>query len=106
MTLIAEQLLDIADSSEKVPVRLFSPERWADDGWTCRFEIGSPIDVALDVHGVSSLQALALCLKGVSATLYGSDLFREGRLGVWGEFNGYLGIPAPGIFADIAPHTF
>lgn len=30
----------------------------------------------------------------------------EGRPGVWGEFNGYLGIPAPGTFADIAPAHF
>ena len=44
--------------------------------------------------------------KGLSATLYSTDLYRNGQLGAWGAFDGYLGIPAPGIFSDIAPETF
>lgn len=106
MTIIAEQLLDLSYCDDKVAVRLFCPQQRDESTWICRFEIGAPIDVALDVHGTSSLQALALSLKGLSATLYSSDLYRNGQLGAWGEFNGYLGIPAPGIFADIAPETF
>lgn len=106
MTVIAEQFLDVANSTEKVAVRLFRPEQRDTSTWVCRFEISGAIEAALDVHGVSSLQALALSLKGLSANLYGSDLYRDGRLGAWGEFNGYLGVPTPGIFSDITPHTF
>jgi hypothetical protein len=106
MTVIAEQFLDLSYSDEKVAVRLFCPQRQGESTWVCRFEIGAPISVALDIEGTSSLQALALALKGLSATLYSTELYRNRQLGAWGEFNGYLGIPAPGIFADIAPETF
>lgn len=107
MTVVAELTLDLANSGEKVSVRLFSPKpRTPESGWICRFEISEPIGWSLDVHGVSSLQALALALKGLSAALYGSDLYRKGRLGVYGEFGGYLGIPAPNLFLDEAPYPF
>jgi hypothetical protein len=106
MTIIAEQFLDLAYSDEKVAVRLLAPRRQDESTWICRFEISAPIDVALDIQGTSSLQALALSLKSLSATLYSTELYRSGQLGAWGEFNGHLGIPAPGIFADIAPEIF
>ena len=106
MTIIAEQHLDLSYCDDKVVVRLFLPKQTDESTWVCRFEIGAPIDVSLDVHGTSSLQALALSLKGLSATLYSTDLYRNGQLGAWGAFDGYLGIPAPGTFSDIAPETF
>lgn len=106
MTVIAEQLLDLSFTSDKVPVRLFAPEQRDEEMWVCRFEIGAPINESLDAQGVSSLQALALALKSLSAALYSTELFKSGQLGAFGEFNGYLGIPAPGIFKDIAPFTF
>lgn len=106
MNIIAEQSLDLSYCDDKVIVRLFCPMQKDGSTWICRFEAGHPINVKLDVEGTSSLQALALSLKGLSATLYGSDQYRNGQLGAWGAFDGYLGIPAPGIFADIAPETF
>lgn len=107
MTVIAELPLDLAHTSDTMMVRLFAPEkRQGSLGWICRFEIGSPIGQALDVHGESSLQALSLALKGLSATLYGSDLYKTGQLGLYGEFGGYLGVPAPNVFLDEAPYPF
>lgn len=105
MTVIAELVLDLADSATGVPVRLFAPEQ-RERSWTCRFEVGHPIDHSLDVHGESSLQALALALKGLSAILYGSEIYRRGELGLYGEFKGFLGIPAPNVFQDEAPYPF
>jgi hypothetical protein len=106
MTVIAEHLLDLSYSEAKVSARLFHPQQKDESTWVCRFEVGAPIAAALDVEGTSSLQALALSLKGLAATLYSSDAYRNGQLGAWGNFDGYLGIPAPGIFADVAPETF
>jgi hypothetical protein len=106
MTVVAEQLLDLLGSEDKVVARLFSPVQKDESTWTCRFEIGAPINEALDVHGVSGLQALALALRNLSAALYSTDLYKNGQLGSHGEFGGYLGIPAPGEFRDVAPYTF
>ncbi len=52
------------------------------------------------------MQALALALKGLSSALYGSEAYSAGQLGLYGEFGGYLGIPAPSIFLDEAPFPF
>lgn len=105
MTAIAEQLLDLSYTSEKILVRLHAPEQ-GDESWICRFGIGDPIGHSLDVHGSSSLQALALAISALSAALYGNDLYRTGRLGAFGAFGGYLGIPAPDVFLDEAPYPF
>ena len=88
-------------------VRLFVPE-WRGNGaeWVCRFEIGAPISHAMDIHGTTSLQALALALKGLSTDLYGSGIYRDGELGIHGELGGYLAIPAPNVFLDVAPFPF
>ena len=107
MTPIAELDLDLADTSDKVRVRLFAPVAGAGPApWTCRFEIGEPFDVSKDIVGETSFQALALALKGLSAVLYGSDIYKDGRLGVFGEFGGYLTIPAPNVMLDAAPFPF
>jgi hypothetical protein len=103
---VAEQLLDLLGSDQKVSVRLFRPEQRDAETWTCRFEIGAPISRALNVSGESSLQALALAVFGLSASLYSTDLFRDGQLGAFGAFDGFLGIPAPSSYKDIARHTF
>lgn len=107
MNVIADLDLDLADTSDKVTVKLFAPEvREKTQSWVCHFEIGEPISKSLDVHGASSLQAIALALKGISAILYSTDLYRSGKLGVFGEFGGYLSIPAPNFFLDEAPYPF
>jgi hypothetical protein len=105
MTVMAEQHLDLAGTSETVLVRLYAPEEGA-KSWICRFEIGSPIDHVMDIHGASGLQALALALSALSAVLYSTDLYRTGQLGAFGAFGGYLGIPAPNVFLDEAPYPF
>ncbi|WP_148216897.1 DUF6968 family protein [Phenylobacterium zucineum] len=105
MTIIAELALDFAESGDAVPVRLFAPEK-RERSWVCRYEIGDRIDHGLDVHGESSLQALALAMKALSAALYGSAAYRNGKLGLYGQFGGYLGIPAPNVFLDEAPYPF
>lgn len=107
MTCIAEHVLDIQNDTQKVIVRLHAPRRKGDQGtWTCRFETGGGIEAALDVEGETSLQALSLALKGLAAVLYGSDLYQSGRLGLFGDFGGYLGVPAPKIFLKEAPYPF
>jgi len=103
MTIIAELALDFADSGDAVPVRLFAPEK-RERSWVCRYEIADPIDHCLD--GESSLQALALAMKALSAALYGSAAYSSGKLGLYGQFGGYLGIPAPNVFLDEAPYPF
>ncbi len=107
MTSIAELTLDTEDADGGVRARLHAPTRQSDAGaWVCRFEIEGGIEAALDVEGESSLQALALALTGLSAVLYGSDLYRSGRLGLYRDFGGYLGVPAPSVFLDEAPYPF
>jgi hypothetical protein len=106
VTVIVQESFDIRNSGRKLVVRLFQPQQAKAEVWVCRFEVEHPINAALDVHGVSALQALALALKGLSATLYGSDLYRRGELGAFGEFGGYLGIPAPSSYSDFAPYEF
>ncbi|MBS0331495.1 MAG: hypothetical protein JSS35_01885, partial [Proteobacteria bacterium] len=76
------------------------------EDWACVFEIDQPISVRQAVFGVSSLQALTLALKTMSAYLYGSDLYERGELGIYGQFGGSLSIPAPKEMLDIAPFPF
>jgi hypothetical protein len=106
MNIIAEQQLDLRDSEAKVVVRLFAPEQKGQDLWVCRHEIGEPIGEMLETEGVTSLQALALAVKGLSAALYSHPLYREGRLGAFGEFGDYLGLPAPAQYQRFAPFPF
>jgi hypothetical protein len=55
----------------------------------------NPLDVERKIYGVSSQQALTLGVKTLSAYLYGSDLYKIGEPGVYGQFGGSLSIPAP-----------
>jgi len=52
------------------------------------------------------MQALALALSALSVTLYCSEEYRSGTLGIFGEFGGYLSIPAPQVALDEAPYPF
>lgn len=74
--------------------------------WKCRLEIEAPFSVGQDVFGESSLQALALALKVLASHLYGSPLYAQKKLGAFGEFGGYLGLPAPKEFLGKAPFPF
>lgn len=107
MIVIAELPLELAGSKEHLTARLFAPEKLDDGpGWRCRYEIGEPIGCGRDIYGEWSLQALSLAIKNLSSDLYGSDEYKDGRLGVAGEYGGYLGIPAPNVFLDQAPYPF
>lgn len=107
MTEIAALDLDLSDTAEKVSVRLCAPEWDEEHGtWSCRFEISEPLDVERTIYGVSSLQALILGVKTLSAYLYGSDIYKNGELGVYGQFGGSLSIPAPQAMFDRAPFPF
>ena len=104
---IAAVDLDLSYTDEKMSVRLFAPKRDEEHGiWSCRFEISEPLDLERTIHGVSSLQALTLGVKTLSAYLYGSDLYKNGELGVYGQFGGSLSIPAPQAMLDRAPFPF
>jgi hypothetical protein len=107
MTQIAAVELDLSYTAAKVGVRLFAPELDEQGGtWSCRFEIGDPISVEREIFGVSSLQALFLAAKTLSVYLYGSDLYKNGELGIYGQFGGSLSIPAPQVLLDYAPYPF
>ncbi len=104
---IAEVAFDLSYTSEKMGVRLYGPEPVTDSSdWACTFEIDEPLALRRTLHGVSSLQALALALKSLSSNLYGSEVYRSGQLGIYGEFGGDLSIPATNLFLDIAPFPF
>ncbi len=102
---IAEVAFDIVGSNEKVRARLFAPEHHERD-WACTFEIDAPIDVRRTIYGASSMQALVLGLKTLAGYLYGSEAYREKRLGIGGEFGGNLFVPAPAEFLKDAPYPF
>ena len=107
MTEIAAAELDLSYTPAKMGVRVLAPERNEDLGtWSCTFEIGDPINVRREIHGVSTLQALFLAMKTLSAYLYGSDLYKRGELGIHGKFGGSLSIPAPKELLDTAPYPF
>jgi hypothetical protein len=89
----------------KFEARLFMPAL-REGTWGCRFEIDAPISVSQDVYGETSIQALALALKLMATHLYGSDLYRAKQLGAFGEFGGYLGLPAPAEVQAVAPYPF
>lgn len=107
MAEIAAFELDLSYTAEKVSVRLFAPE-WDEEQktWACKFEISEPIKMERSIYGVSSLQALILGAKTLSAYLYGSDLYKNGELGIYGQFGGSLSIPAPQVMLDRAPFPF
>lgn len=107
MAVIAELEFDLSYSEEKMSLRIFQPMRDPElDAWTCAFEIDPPIRTRREIRGESSLQALVLALKTASAYLYGSELYRNKELGLYGQFGGRLSIPATEMFLDIAPYPF
>ena len=102
---IAEVAFDLSYTSDKMGVRLYAPERVAGSSdWACTFEVDEPLALNRTLYGVSSLQALVL--KSLSSNLYGSEAYRNGQLGVYGEFGGDLAIPATSLFLDMAPYPF
>ena len=107
MNVVGELALDLSASADKVIARLYEPsEVKSGEQWTCRFEIGEPINISGEMHGSTSLQSIALALQCLSAGLYGSCEYKAGKLGIFGEFGGYLTIPAARVVLDNAPYPF
>lgn len=107
MGAIGELHLDLSRTNQKVIARLFAPEeRLPGELWVCRFEIGEPINISGEMNGSTSLQSIALALQCLSAALYGSAEYKAGNLGIFGEFGGYLTIPAPRVVLETAPFPF
>jgi hypothetical protein len=102
----AEMTLCLADSDDKVGLRLYEPQEVSVGEWACIFEVDAPLELSLTTYGVFGMQALMLALKRLSAYLYGSEEYRTGRLGIEGEFGGNLGIPATHWLHDVAPFPF
>lgn len=104
---IAEVVFDLSYTEDKMGARVYAPERdQTSEDWSCSFEIDEPMSVRRTIFGVSSVQALTLALKTMSAYLYGSDLYKRGELGIYGRFGGSLSIPAPKEMLHIAPYPF
>lgn len=107
MTVVAEHLLDLSFSDEKVRARIHEPVQVSSDVWTSLIEIGPPFNYRLDVYGEDSLQALTLAVSVVSITLYSAGGYRYAKeLGWNGVFGGDLGLPAPESYQDFAPYRF
>ena len=106
LQIVAEAKLDLLDSDRRMGVRLFKPQEVREDEWACTLEIDAPIELTRTIHGVSSMQALILALKTLSAYLYGSEEYRAGRLGIDGEFGGDLGLPATHWLHEVASYPF
>jgi hypothetical protein len=106
MEIVAETVFDLIDSSQKVHLRVGKPYKNASSVWECLIEIDEPIAVSLPVYGESSLQALILAIRAAASYLYSSDLYKSGKLGIYGVFGADLSIPAPAIFLDDAPYPF
>jgi hypothetical protein len=49
---------------------------------------------------------LVLALKIASVTLYSSRLYKQKKLGLYGEYGRELGIPALHTLLDVAPYPF
>jgi len=107
MDVNAEASFDLANTSDKMTLRIGRPYfDQADQNWCCTFELSRPLEVSRTIYGEYSFQALLLALKTASAYLYGSKLYRDGQIGIFGQFGGYLNMPAPKEFMDVAPYPF
>jgi hypothetical protein len=103
---IAEIEFDLSHGSAKMAARVFAPETESGGVWFCRFTVDEPMNVDRKVYGISSMQALFLGLKTLSAYLYGSDFYKNGEIGIHGEFGGDLSIPASHLFLEKSPYPF
>jgi hypothetical protein len=107
MNVIAEAIFDLAYTSDKMCLRVFMPEKSEEKrAWSCTFEIDVPLSISRTIYGESSLQALILAIKVAASCLYGSDIYKNRQLGVFGVFGGDLSIPAPSSFLGVAPYRF
>jgi hypothetical protein len=110
--LLAEEVYAVAGSRRKLRARIYAP-RPAGDGrtWACDVSVTAPLGMRGRGLGETSLQALVAGLALVSSHLYGSTLYKAGRLG-WppegqhGRSDGHLLLPAVSEVLDVAPYPF
>jgi len=104
VNVIGELALDLSPKDEKVVARLFAPEeRIPGELWVCRFEIGEPIDFSGGANGSTSLQLLLSPCRACLRLCMDPRNIKRPALWIFGEFGGYLTIPAPRVVLDIAP---
>ncbi len=92
---------DVQDG-EGVRLSIFKPRPYdaAGDEWVCRIKLDGALERDHLAHGVNALQALLLGQQLAAIDLYTSKLYRDGRLGLFGEFCGNLLLPRPAILDD------
>jgi hypothetical protein len=105
-TAVVEETFAVTDPLHPLTIRVFRPEEATGGAWRCRIQIDDPIAVDRYALGHSGLEALwrALCLLG--SELYGSPLWRAGRLGTVDEPGGFLGVPPPTSLAFLTRNSF
>lgn len=87
-------VVETADGTKEVEVRLMQPEPWG-NAWRCRYSIGWPEGLREGRAGGSdALQALHIALQAIGAELYGSAYHDEGKLYWFRPGEGY-GFPVP-----------
>lgn len=112
--LLAEKVYAVAGSHRRLRARIYAPRPSADGRtWAWYVSVTAPLGMRGQGLGRTSLQALVAGLALLSQHLYGSTLYRTGRLG-WApedasepiEFGGHLLLPAVTEVLDVAPYPF
>src|ERR1700761_429381 len=101
---IAEVCFDVRGTTRQMRLSIYPPRLSQSPTWGCRYVIGPPMKLSRTIYGENGVQALVLALKAAAADLYGSTLYRNGDLGIYGHFGEDLSIPAPNCFLDVAPY--
>ncbi len=72
-------------SVEKGAARVFAPKP-DKNNWRCEYRLSWPgYDTTQYAVGVDPWQALQLAMYVVPSTIFATDAFKEGRIGLWGE---------------------
>jgi Domain of unknown function (DUF6968) len=104
--IVAQAKFNIVEAKD-MTLTFFKPTfRKNKNAWGCEFEFNAPLNVGNTIFGENSLQAFVLALKVASAILYGSELYKEKKIGVFGEIGGQLILPAPKALIGVAPYPF
>lgn len=112
--LLAEEVYAVAGSRRRLRARIYAPRLEADGRtWSCDVSVTAPLGMRGQGLGPTSLQALVAGLALLSHHLYGSDLYKVGRLARAPEGfseplerGGHLLLPAVTEVLDIAPYPF
>lgn len=106
-TAIAELRIDVKGARSPMKFAIHKP-RWIKrmNAWGCRVTFGRPFEISTMIYGVDSTQALVLALKFASVSLYSSKLYKQKKLGLYGEYGRALSIPALHMLLGIAPYPF